>query len=140
MTDPDLPAVAPGLDITSTRTEAGALTPFKVDGELYYAKRPKGGQLMALARGMQDADNMTEIEQVQILDSFLDLCLDADTAAALRDRMEDPEDNFDVDDLIPLIDALQAVWGKGPAARPRSSSSRRRTTGRASTARARSTG
>lgn len=134
---PDLPALDPRLDFQSAPSEAGTLTPFKVDDEMFMARRPKGGQLLAMTRGVTNMDALDDLGQAHLIDDFLDICMEADTADRLRERMEDPEDNFDVDDLAAIVQALQAVWGKGRPGRSGTSSRQPRRTGRSSTGRAR---
>lgn len=135
---PDLPPVAPGLRLTTPDTVDHERTPFSVDGEVLWAVRPKAGQLMALVRSYNAGAD--EFEQVKVLEGFLDLCLEPETAAVLRDRMDDPDDGFDLEHVQALMEGLQTHWFARPTGRPSSSSGTRRRTGRGSTARARRTG
>jgi hypothetical protein len=146
--DPEYEEYAPGqdddeipvdkaLDFTSPETVPHVKTPFKIDGELMWAVRPKGGQMMAIARDYQAAAG-DELAELRMIEEFLDLCLEPEAADRIRERLSDAEDPFDVDTLVPLIEALQTAWsGRQHTGRPSSSSPRRRRTGRTSTARRR---
>jgi len=114
-------------------------TPFVLDGEKLLAVKPKGGQLLALAkdvRALQAAHD--ELGQAEIIDRFMEMCMEPDSAARLTSRLTDPEDDFDLDTLTLIIERLQEVWTARPTGPSSGSSQRRRTTGRASTARVRS--
>jgi hypothetical protein len=133
--------IDPALVVT---TEAGIrkreLTPFEVDGEVFYAVKPKGGMMLNLAvRANMVGDEMA---QAQLVDDFLTMIMDSESGSEdrLRERLDDPDDNFDVDHLTIIINGLQAVWGKGQSTKSPRSSARRRRTGPRSTATARAGG
>lgn len=126
----------PALSFTTPVKELHALTPFEQDGELLHAVEPKGAQLMALLR---DVDRTDQFGQIELIDSFMDLCLTEESATRLRERMDDPDDPFDVPELSNIIKALREVWGERPTGPSTPSSPSRRRTGTASTARSRRT-
>lgn len=125
------------LSFTTPQRELGIVTPFVLDGETLSAVEPKASQLLAITRGLSDDDMLAE---VGIIDAFMDLCLTEETATRLRERMDDPQDPFDLDTLTNIIQALQGAWSKRPTGPSGPSSQQPRRTGKASTARARRTG
>lgn len=114
--------------------------PFRIgdDDRILVSYRPKYGSVMALLRLAESKD---PAEQFKLVDVFMDVALDADSADYLRDRFEDPEDEWDYDVLVPVIQRLTGVWfpksqrGSSPGGRATP-----RRTGRGSTVRRRSGG
>lgn len=134
MTAP-LQFTSPARDHESNRT------PFQLDDELLYAIKPKTASLVKLMKSV-NTENEDDPRNVDALDEFIDLCMEPASAKIIRDRMDDPDDGFDLDTLVEIMEALQAAWTDRPTG-PSSGSSGRRATprsGRRSTANARSVG
>jgi hypothetical protein len=128
--DPEDIPVAKALDVSSPTEVPRIRTPFKIDGELMWATKPKGGVLMAMARDY-NAHPDDELGEVKMIEAFLDICMEPEAADRIRERLSDPDDAFDVDTLVPLVQALQTAWsGRQHTGKPSTSSPRRRRTGR----------
>ena len=80
-----------------------------------YAYRPKQWMLLKIG----DAEGQEQI------DLFLEEVMDEESATYLRDRFEDPDDDFDVDALAPTIEGLIGLWYGRPTGRQRGSAGRR---------------
>lgn len=126
------PLLAPGMDFTSAPREV-TRTLFRIDGEDFYAVKPKAGVLMGLMLDGQAAEGGDEMAQVRIIEAFIDTTLEPDSGDRIRARLEDPDDDFDVDTLAEVITALQGAWGRRPTTPSRRSSRSPRRTGRTST-------
>lgn len=120
--------------ILTTPERARVLTTVDLDGETLHAVKPKGGQMLAMARAIEGLPD--DLAEMKLIDSFLELCMDEPSRDRLRERLDDPEDDFDLDTLTELMDRLKEAWADRPTGPSRSSSPPRKRTGRASTARA----
>lgn len=116
-------------------------TPFNLDGEILFAIQPKAAILLNLAKQV-NVENEEDPANIRALDEFVDICMEEATAVRLRERMADPEDGFDLDTLVQIMQALQGVWADRPTGRPNDSSGRQptRRPGARSTGNARSVG
>jgi hypothetical protein len=125
------------LSFTTPARELGKTTPFDLDGETLYAVQPKVAALMAM---VQDIDTDDLSGQAAIIDDFIDVCMTEETAQRLHERLNDPQDPFDLDTLGKIISGLQGVWTqRPPTSRPASSRQAGRT-GPESTVRSRRVG
>lgn len=109
---------------------------FELDGEKLSARRPKTAAFLALA-DTQDSQN--PIDQVRAVKVFMDECLVPDSRDHIQDRLDDPDDEFDLDDIVPIINWLieELSTTSRPTGRPTASSGRPKRTGSRSTARSR---
>lgn len=112
----------------------GPETRFQIGDDLtiLVARRPKAALIMKLYRLTESA---SMVQQLESIDVFIDTTMDADSAAYLRDRFEDPDDEWDYDVLTPVIKALTAQWFDRPTGRSSASSRRPSRSGRRSTVR-----
>lgn len=113
------------------------------DETVLIGTRPPIATLLRLVSVMQDEGNV--MAMAAAYNEFLDEVLDEPSAAYLRKRMEDKDDELDLDhpDLHEMFKHLVAVWyGGGGPGRPTggrgASSPPSSTTGKRSTARSRS--
>ena len=116
---------------------------FTMDGTLLTAQAPKSMAMLDLADladlDMNDPANMPAV--LRAVQSFLNDCLDSPSRAHIQARLYDPDDDFDVDSLVPVLHWMtEEFTAKQRPTTPSSGSSvTRGRTGRASTARSRST-
>lgn len=110
-------------------------TPFMLDDEPMVAIKPKGGQLLSLAKDIRLMADTDPLAQTEIIDRFMAMCMTPDSSRRITERLEDPDDDFDVDTLTVIIQRLQEVWTDRPTTPSPGSSRRRGTTGRGSTGR-----
>ena len=114
--------------------ERTAIT-FTVDGETLTAYRPKSYALVELTEAAE-GDTIT---QVKAIVAFMNETLDTKSRTYIQGRLRDPEDAFDLEDLVPISQFLTERFGRRPTTRSKASAARPRKTGSASTGRARST-
>lgn len=116
--------------------EDRVIVDFALDGATLQAVRPKTIAFISLA---QTQDDDTGWRQMQAVRDFMDECLLPESRELVADRLEDPDDNFDVSDLVPIVNWLMGEFTTRPTGRSSGSSARPRRTGQRSTARSRST-
>jgi hypothetical protein len=116
--------------------EDRVIVDFALDGATLQAMRPKTVAFISLA---ETQDDETGWRQMQAVRDFMDECLLPDSRELIADRLEDPDDRFDVTDLVPIVNWLMGEFTTRPTGRPSGSSARPKRTGRPSTARSRST-
>ena len=109
---------------------------FTVDGQTLTAHRPKSYALVELSTAA-DGDTIT---QVRAIVDFMNETLDEKSRAYIQKRLRDPDDVFDLEDLVPISQFLTERFARRPTTRSKASAARPRKTGSASTARARSKG
>lgn len=104
MTEPNgqRPAVADDLTFTTKASEAPKLLPFVLDGEQLTAVRPKEAAMLSLAA--LDETDPVKIEGA--MTSLLNGMFTPETAARLRARLDDPDDECDLSTLEPVIETL----------------------------------
>lgn len=89
--------------------------------KLLTGRRPKSWVLMQLAIVDPNTKDMGTIANV--LNTFLDHVLDQESRDYVRSRFLDPDDDWDVDMLLPVINACKARWyGGRPTGRATGSS------------------
>lgn len=121
-------------DFTTPTKDSRPTVEFTIDGDKVRAVQPKGAFLLDLAALSASA---SELEQSRVITLFVDKVFDADSKALIHDRLNDDDDDFDVDDLTPVIHWLQELWTGRPTGPPSASRRRSQKSGRRSTARAR---
>lgn len=115
-----------------------ATVPFRIgdDPRILYSRRPKYAIIMRLLRITESKDPTV---QYTLVDEFLEAALDTGSRDYLRDRFEDPDDEWDYEVLIPVIEQLGGRWFPGvPPGRSGGSGRTQNRSGRRSTVRARS--
>jgi hypothetical protein len=124
------------------RDRTNDLVHFQLDDDdtVLVANRPKQAALLNVAKAVGGLDDADELGAAGMLDDLLDKIIDADSAAYLRERFDDPDDDLDLDVLEPIMKQLIGLWyGRPTGRRPGSSGSPQRT-GKRSTVRRRSGG
>lgn len=109
---------------------------FEVDGATLQAMRPKTVAFINLA---ETQDDETGWRQMQAVREFMDECLLPDSRELIADRLEDPDDPFDISNMVPIVNWLMGEFTTRPTGRSSGSSARPKRTGQRSTARSRST-
>lgn len=108
------------------------LIEFKLDGDVFHARRMKDATLAYLVAQASDTTDHARIVTA-VLD-FMEKALTPESARLFRKRMLDPEDGFDMEIVIEVFRwLLGEVAGGKAGGPPRASSSRQRSGGRAST-------
>lgn len=126
------------FDAPAPDPAARAPIPFRIgdDPTVLVSYRPKYAVLMRLVRLSDSADQTATLK---LVDEFIEVALDPESAEYLRGKFEDPECDWDYDVLIPIITQLTRRWfPKSPAGRSPGSRSTPTRTGRRSTVRSRS--
>lgn len=103
-----------------------------------YARRPKTSILMQF--GQVDPKTTDFVEITRVINLFLDSVLEKPSREYVRGRLNDPDDTWDVDILIPVINRLKATWYGRPTGRATGSSGSPNSRGNRSTGRSRSRG
>lgn len=86
--------------------------PFKLDGDEYLARGPKGTQLAYLMAGA--SSYKTDADRIASLLDFFEEVLIEPGKARLRRRMLDRDDPLDLDDVVPVFEHLIETWGGRP--------------------------
>ncbi|MFF3665473.1 hypothetical protein [Microtetraspora malaysiensis] len=131
VSDEELAGVVVADDLVFTTTakdsEPGDLDerriPFKVDGEVYYAVRPRKLAEVMTMMSRAAARRASVADQVFAVMEFLDKVITPESASRLMDRYDDDADDFGVEELMAIMERLVAkltdeVKGQQPA-RPR---------------------
>lgn len=123
----------------TSRDKTSDRQPFRLEGDdtVYTARRPKMAVLLRLVSLMSDDSN--EFAQAAAFDSMLEKILEPDSAAALRARLEDDEDDLDLDSpgIANMFQTLLGLWYQRPTGPRRSSPRPSSRTTKRSTARSR---
>jgi hypothetical protein len=111
---------------------------FSVDGEEYTALPPTGGMLAVVAASQ--VDYTSDVERIGSVINFFKGVLDEDSRRRFTTRMQDREDDLDVEVLEEVLTWLMDQWFHRPTKPASGSTSSRGNGGRRSTAGQRSTG
>lgn len=85
--------------------------PFELDGTTFHAHRPKTSIfLMMAASGGSGRIGESMLEAVK----FIDACLPPDERDIIADRLRDPDDDFDIDDLSAIFEYLVTQFSGRP--------------------------
>jgi hypothetical protein len=85
-----------------------ATVTFEVDGTEFTATRPKDSVFAFLAATADDpGKGMVEVTR------FLDACFPATQRKILSDRLRDPDDSFDVEDLVDIFEYVVSEFTDG---------------------------
>lgn len=106
------------------------------DETVYHARRPKMAVLLRVVRVL--GDDTDEMAQAAAFDDLLERVLEPESAEALRNRLEDDDDDLDLDSpgIANMFQTLVGLWygrptGRQPASRRSPSRTGKRSTGRA---------
>lgn len=110
------------------------------DPTIYQARRPKMAVLLTMANALMDDGD--PIKQAAAFDGLMAKILEPESEAALRARLEDPDDDLDLDspNIETMFRTLVGLWYGRPTGKPAGSPRSPSRTGRRSTARRRSGG
>ena len=129
----DYDATPPTAHAFETKAKPRPTTVFTLDGKALSATKPKDAftvKLGGLATG-------TPQQQIEANDLLLDRVFDEKSAKHLRKRLDDDDDDFDMDDMGNIVKWLLEGWSDRPTGRSGGSPKGSKRTGRRSTARAR---
>jgi len=140
MTTTEEPEVLQLAGATEGRDKTNDLVPFRLgdDDTVYTARRPKMAVLLRVAATLDDDTN--PLAQAASFEALLGKILTPDSAAAIRERLEDDDDDLDLDSpgIENLFQTMLGLWYGGPTTKRRGSAGSQSRTGRRSTVRARS--
>lgn len=119
---------------TPDRHDERAWQTMTLDGVPLQVRKPKGAFFVQLATKMGGS----ELAQAAAVDEVLDKVFDDESREHVRARLDDDEDDFDVEEFGAILQRLRSVWGKGRGGSASGSKSQPRKSGRRSTARSRS--
>jgi len=101
---------------TDTSRRIAPTLEFQVDGETYVAIKPKQYTWVSLVRAIKGAAEFEE--QLAVMGSFLNWCMDPEDASRLARRLHDPTQNIDLRDsdqgpgLMTIVLDLLKHWGR----------------------------
>lgn len=112
------------------------------DDEVLTAVRPKMAIMMKLGRSIGHAQESTDaaLAAMDAVDIFISHCLVEESSAYVTTRLDDAEDDLDIEHMLNAITQVLGLWYQRPPTSPPGSSGPRRSPGRRSTVRARSRG
>lgn len=111
------------IEIETTRP-VGKHIPFRIGGKVYAFKQPKVHGLLAVVKRIQankgrDDQAAAGVAMFDEVERWLFRCMDEDDAAELRARLEDDDDEVDVEHISQVF---QTLVGKASGKRPTSPS------------------
>lgn len=94
--------------------------PFTLDGETYTFRPPKMISLILPVLGTDLSDPSTQQAQEMMTAQmdWLEAGLDEDEATRIAARLRDPKDDFDLDDLVNIVQWLVESVSKRPTTTP----------------------
>ena len=125
----------PGGDTERDTTNDAPLFRLGDNDTVLTGKRPKLAVLLRLMTIMND--DTDPVAQAGALDQFIEKVLQPESAGHLRDRLEDEDDDLDLDSpgIVMMFQTLVGLWYQGPtgggaASRRSPSPTSKRSTGR----------
>lgn len=89
---------------------------FRLDGVVLTARRPKDALVAQVAP--IGSRRTPGLQKIKLALDFLGDCLDPESRGYIEGRLLDPADTFDVDDAMPILEAIGDHWkGRRPAGR-----------------------
>jgi len=82
--------------------------PLTIDGKTYEVRRPKDALVARLGPATQRRTN--NLVKVQLCMDFLGDCLLEPGRTEVTNRLEDENDDFDVEDALEIIEAIAEAW------------------------------
>lgn len=129
------------------RDTTGDRIPFQLDDDetMLWAERPKMATLLQLTGSIQQILDPTANLNIQLgaaaaIQDFVNVCFDGPTRVYLQERFDDPDDQLDITDLMPVVQHFVGRWYGRPTGSLSGSSGGRPKSGKRSTARRRSQG
>lgn len=118
---------------TKNKSRANSDVTFEYDDVTLTARRPKAATILDLAATTTGSD----VERVTATMAMVEDSLVPDSRDYIMGRLRDPDDEMDIEDLVPVIEWLVAEFTSRPTPPPPASAGRRSSTGKPSTGRAR---
>lgn len=95
--------------------EQGGPEPHKHTGTTYWVTPPKQAFSLTMARRARDAGQTDWTGLAEVMDKWMDRAFGKDTAAGLRDRLDDDDDLLDLPDLNKAMEVVATkVTGNPP--------------------------
>lgn len=108
------------------------------DPRVFQARRPKMATMIRLGRQVGDVEleTLTLGSMVGVFDDLMDAILDEDDRTYIRAKMDDPDSDWDLDLLVPLLQVVRdRWWPERPTGRSAESRGPQRKRGKRSTVR-----
>lgn len=118
----------------TTKPKARDVRTFTIDGHPVTATKPKDAFIKTM--GLMEGGG-SDLAKLEAIDLWLERVFDTASAAHLKARLDDADDDFDLEDMGQVNAKLLEVWADRPTTRPSASRGRQRSTGKPSTARSR---
>lgn len=114
--DEERPDVAPDLRFTTKAKDrkddqAGEELHMEIDGEIYTAVRPAESAFIFVSTA--GARSTPTAEKMKAIIEFIGEAFTEESGVRLRDRLLDKTDEFEFDDLLPILRVLARKWSKG---------------------------
>lgn len=100
---------APKAFATSKKARDDEPVTFTLDERTYTAHRPKQSVFVALAAAAGNT-----VEQIKVVPRFIDASLEPADRAHIAARLRDPDDDLDIDDLVPIFNYLMEEFTGRP--------------------------
>jgi hypothetical protein len=94
--------------------EQAGLVPVLIDGQQYWARRPKDAVIAQLGPVM--SRRTSNVVKMQLTLDFLEDCLLEPGRTLLRDRLLNEDDDFDVEDAVQVLRKIAEFWKAHPPA------------------------
>lgn len=91
-------------------------TTFKLDGVEYTAVKPSQHQFVRLAAS--SARRYRDVDRAAAVLEFLDAAISPESSDAIAARLDDPDDQLDFTDILPIMEELVKLWGDDPDGKP----------------------
>lgn len=100
-----------------TAPDAGDVLEIKLDGVSLWARKPSKGAWSLILGSVSRAAN--QADKTQAILEFVFASFDQSGQILLKNRMFDPEDKFDIDDLSDIVSKLIGKWAPQQSRRER---------------------
>jgi hypothetical protein len=87
--------------------------PVELGGKDYLVKAPKGAMAIVIGKQLQEADSDIE-KMMEALSSWMLMAFGAKQAAKVEARLQDPDDDLDLPDIMLLIEKLTEAVTANP--------------------------
>jgi len=101
----------PAADIT-INPEPKKKVSIDLIGERYLITPPKASLAVAITQGARNPDEAEEA--FAKLQDWIDLAFGVKIAVKIRERLDDPKDDLDLDHIMKLMNALMELGGENP--------------------------
>jgi len=115
---------------TEPSTDRLETVEFHLDGIRLFARKPKSVSFI----GLTDTMEMDGVDAIKGTLRFMDEALLPESRDHIQARLDDPDDDFDVDNVVPILNWVIEEFTNRPTGRPSPPPQPRRRTGSRSTA------